>query len=107
MTTSRLDTFRAMVARSPGNALARFGLATEALKEGLFAEAEEHLTAYLAAYEDEGRGFAHLAEARLALGRRPEARDALRRGVEAAQRAGHPGLAAELTQRLDDLEDSA
>lgn len=107
MTATRLDTFRAMVARSPGNALARFGLANEALKLGLHAEAEEHLRAYLASYDDEGNGFGRHAEALLALGRRDEAAAALRLGIAAAGRAGHPSLAAELTDRLHDLEDSA
>ena len=32
---SKLETFRAMVAKSPENALARFGLANEAMKSGL------------------------------------------------------------------------
>ena len=48
--SSRLETFRAMVAQHPDNVLARFGLANEALKEGLHAEAAEQLRAYLAAY---------------------------------------------------------
>ena len=59
--SSRLETFRAMVAQHPDNVLARFGLANEALKEGLHAEAAEQLRAYLAAYDDEGNGYGRLA----------------------------------------------
>jgi len=33
--TSKLETFRAMVAKNPDNVLARFGLANEAMKAGL------------------------------------------------------------------------
>ncbi len=102
---ARLESFRAMVARDPRNALARFGLANEASKLGFHAEAAEHLTAYLASYEDEGNGYGRLASALEALGRVDEAKDALRRGIEASQRFGHPGMANEFSARLDELED--
>lgn len=104
MTPSRLDTFRAMVARNPANVLARFGLANEAMKSGLHAEAEEHLRAYLGAYDDEGNGYQRHAEVLVALGRTAEAREALQRGIDAAHRFGHPGMASELTDRLEALE---
>ena len=52
---SKLETFRAMVAKNPENALARFGLANEAMKSGLFAEAVEQLEAYHARYDDDRR----------------------------------------------------
>jgi tetratricopeptide (TPR) repeat protein len=93
-----------MVAKSPGNALAHFGLANEAGKEGLFEEAVEHYTLYLARYDDEGNGWQRMAEALEQLGRIDDARDALRRGTEASARFGHPGMAAELAERLASLE---
>lgn len=107
MTSPRLDNFRAMVAKSPANALARFGLANELLKAELWSEAAQHLRVYLAAYDDEGNGYGRLAQACEALGMHDEARDALRRGIAAAERFGHTGMASELAGRLDDLEDSA
>ena len=100
---SRLDTMRAMVARAPDNALARFGLANELLKAGAWAEAAEQLEHYLARYDDEGNGWGRLAEAYAASGREDDARAALRRGVDASYRFGHVGMAAELEGRLDDL----
>jgi predicted Zn-dependent protease len=103
--SSRLDAFRAMVAKNPANALARFGLANEALKEGLHAEAAEHLERYLAMHADEGNAYGRLAEAYLALGRGEEARAALEQGVEAARRNGHPGMAAEFEARLEEMEE--
>jgi len=105
MNDQKLDTFRAMVARNPANPLARFGLANELLKAGLHAEAVEHLRAYLAAYDDEGNGWSRLAEALEATGDRPGAGDALRRGIEASHRFGHPSMANELSARLEELED--
>jgi predicted Zn-dependent protease len=100
---SKLDTFRAMVAKSPNNALARFGLANEAMKAGLHDEAAAQLEAYLGLYDDEGNGWQRLAECRIALGRDDEAREALTRGIAAARRFGHGGLAAELEERLEEI----
>lgn len=103
---SKLDVFRAMVAKDPENPLARFGLANEAIKAGLHAEAIEHLQAYLARYDDEGNGWGRLGESLAAVGRSDEARDALRRGIEASQRFGHPGMANELGARLEELDEA-
>lgn len=105
MTNPRLDTFRAMVARDPANPLARFGLANEALKAGLHEEAREHLVAYLGAHDDEGNGYGRLAESLVALGRVDEARAALRQGIAASHRFGHPSMAAEFEARLEELDD--
>jgi predicted Zn-dependent protease len=100
---SRLDAMRAMVARAPDNAIARFGLANELLKAREWAEAAEQLERYLAAFDDEGNGWGRLAEAYVALGRTDEAREALRKGVAASHRFAHGGMADELEARLDEL----
>jgi predicted Zn-dependent protease len=104
MTSSRLEMMRAMVAKNPSNALARFGLANEALKAQLYEEASEQLRLYLAAHEDEGNGYGRLAEALVQLGKVDEARAALRDGIEASRRFGHPGMVNEFEARLDELE---
>ena len=98
---NRIDTFRNMVAKNPDNALARFGLANEALKQGLWEEAHEQLVAYLAMYDDEGNGWGRLAEALEKLGRTDEARAALQKGIAASHRFGHGSMAAELEERLE------
>ena len=98
---TRIDTFRQMVAKNPGNALARFGLANEAMKEGFWDEAREQLEAYLQLYDDEGNGWSRLAEALERLGRVDEAREALNKGIAASRRFGHAGMAAELEERLE------
>ena len=95
---------RALVAKNPSNALARFGLANEALKAQLYEEAAEHLRVYLDRHDDEGNAYGRLAEALVHLGRVDEARGALRRGIETSHRFGHPGMAAEFEARLEELE---
>jgi tetratricopeptide (TPR) repeat protein len=103
--SSRLEAFRAMVAKNPANALARFGLANEALKAGALEEARENYEAYLAAADDEGNAYGKLGEVLIALGRTADARERFRQGIEAARRFGHPGMASELEARLEELED--
>ena len=104
MTPSRLETFRAMVTRSPGNALARFGLANEAYKERLYEEARENYEAYLAASDDEGNAYGKLAEVLQSLGRPGDARAAYVRGIDAARRFGHPGMVNEFEARIEELD---
>jgi predicted Zn-dependent protease len=106
VTNPKLDAFRGMVAKNPNNALARFGLANEAMKAGAWQEAAEQLTAYLAMHDDEGNAYGRLAEALVKLGRGDEARDALGKGIAAANRFGHPGMAAEFEARLEELDDA-
>jgi predicted Zn-dependent protease len=104
MTSPRLDAMRAMVAKNPSNALARFGLANEAMKAQLYDEAVEQLRIYLASHDDEGNGYGRLADALAHLGQIDEAREALHRGVEAARRFGHPSMANEFEARLEELK---
>ena len=104
MVNPKLETFRAMVRKNPDNALARFGLANEALKAGEWEEAREQLEMYLASHDDEGNGYGRLAEALVHLDRGEEAKDVLRRGIEAALRFGHPTMAGEFEARIEELE---
>mgnify|MGYP003578418686 FL=1 len=100
---SKIETFRAMVAKNPSNPLAHFGLANEAMKEGFWEEARAHYELYLAGHDDEGNAYGRLAEAYERHGRNEEARAMLYKGIEAAKRFGHPGMADELEMRLDEL----
>lgn len=100
---ARLRTFRAMVEKNPGNVLARFGLANEAAKAGLDEEALTHYQAYLASYDDEGNGWARVAELLARMGRRDEAVEALKKGIDASYRFGHTGMAGELEEKLEEL----
>ena len=105
-TNARLEALRQLVAKNPANAAARFGLANEALKVGLHEEAREQLVAYLGLHDDEGNAWGRLADALERLGRMDEAKDALRSGIAASHRFGHPGMASEFEARLEELEGS-
>ncbi len=93
-----------MLAKDPTHALAQFGLANELVKAESFGEAREVLTSYLSAHDDQGSGYRLLAQSCERLGLTHEARDAYRLGVQAANRHGHPGMAQEFEDRLDDLD---
>lgn len=103
---SRVDALRAMVAKNPEHALARFGLANELMKGGEAAEAVTHYAAYLERYDDEGNGWGRYAEALVQVGRTADAVAALERGIAASHRFGHGGMAAELEARLEEVQDA-
>ena len=79
---SRIDIFEQMLASDPGNTAVLFGLAKEYEKAGRDDKLIETLNRYLEASEDEGNAFGMLA-------------GAYERGIETAQRHGHPGMAEE------------
>lgn len=93
-----------MLAKDPTHALAQFGLANELVKAESFSEARDVLVTYLAANDDQGSAYRLLAQSCEKLGQLDEARSAYRRGMEAANRHGHPGMAQEFEDRLDDLD---
>ena len=100
MTASRIDIFKQMLATDPANTTVLFGLAKEYEKAGRDEELIETLNRYLEAAEDEGNAFGMLAAAYERTGQRDKARDAYQRGIETAQRHGHPGMAEEYRMTL-------
>ncbi|HSG49792.1 MAG TPA: tetratricopeptide repeat protein [Longimicrobiales bacterium] len=102
---SRVQSLRAMLAARPADARLRFGLALEYLREGALEEAVAELRTYLAAASDEGNAWGRLGAALAELGRAAEAREAYEAGILAAERHGHPTMAEEFRQALEELED--
>jgi predicted Zn-dependent protease len=100
MNASRIDIFKQMLATDPANTTVLFGLAKEYEKAGRDEELIETLNRYLEAAEDEGNAFGMLAAAYERTGQRDKARDAYQRGIETAQRHGHPGMAEEYRMTL-------
>jgi predicted Zn-dependent protease len=97
---SRIDLFEKMLVSDPGNTSVLFGLAKEYEKAGLDEKLVETLSRYLEASEDEGNAFGMLAGAYERMGQRDKAREAYQRGIETAQRHGHPGMAEEYRMTL-------
>jgi predicted Zn-dependent protease len=103
--TNRIELFEQMLTADPGNTSVLFGLAKEYEKAGRDQDLVEALTRYLANVDDEGNAFGMLAAAYERLGKRDKAREAYERGIETAQRHGHPGMAEEYRMTLGNYED--
>ncbi|MBX6362655.1 MAG: hypothetical protein IRZ00_02195 [Gemmatimonadetes bacterium] len=104
MASSRIDALRAMLERNPGDGRLRFALAVEYEKAGRWEAVVEELRQYLDGTDDQGNAWGRLGRALRELGRSAEAREAYERGAEAARRHGHPGMAAEFEEILEDWE---
>jgi len=100
MSDSRIQIFEQMLATDPANTVVLFGLAKEYEKAGRDEELIATLNRYLEAADDEGNAFGMLAGAYERTGQRDKARDAYQRGIETAQRHGHPGMAEEYRMTL-------
>lgn len=99
----RIETLRRMVEARPNDPRARFGLALEYERQERWQEAVEELRVYLAGAQDEGNAYGRLARALRRLGRDDDARAAYRDGIEAAYRHGHPTMAGEFEDELDEM----
>lgn len=100
MANSRIELFKQMLASDPGNTSVLFGLAKEYEKAGQNEELIETLIRYLENYDDEGNAFGMLASAYERLGQHDQAKNAYERGIETAQRHGHPGMAEDYRMTL-------
>jgi predicted Zn-dependent protease len=94
-TESRIQLFEQMLSTDPANTAVLFGLAKEYEKAGRDEELIDTLNRYLQAADDEGNAFGMLAAAYERTGQKDKAREAYQRGIETAQRHGHPGMAEE------------
>ena len=97
---NRLELFEQMLASDPANTSVLFGLAKEYEKAGRYDDVIAILNRYLEKVDDEGNAFGMLASAYERLGQRDKAREAYERGIETAQRHGHPGMAEEYRMTL-------
>ncbi len=104
MENPRIDALRRMVETDPNDPRLRFGLALEYEKLGRWEQVVEELRNYLALADDQGNAWGRLGAALRRLGREQEARDAYGRGVQAATRHGHPGMAAEFEEILQEWD---
>ena len=98
------ERFEALLAAGKDNALLRFSLGLHYLNAGDAARAAAHLRAAVGHDRDYSAAWKLLGRALAQTGARPEAQDAFRQGIEAANRKGDKQAAKEMTVFLRRLE---
>ena len=101
MSQSRIDIFEQMLVADPSNSAVLFGLAKEYEKAGDDSKLIETIERYLAAADDEGNAYGMLAGAYERTNQPDKARAAYERGVEVSMAHGHPGMAEDYRQILE------
>lgn len=101
MSEERIAVLRKMAEAKPDDPRPRFGLALEFEKAGRWDDVVQTLHDYLQRADDEGNAWGRLGAALRHLDRDDEAKEAYRKGVEAATRHGHPTMAGEFEDVLD------
>ena len=91
------------VAKNPGDAFGRYGLAMECLKTGDSVAAEEHFKQLLGVHPEYVAGYFQYGQMLAKLGRVDDARKTLTEGVSQATRAGEEHARQELQAALDEL----
>lgn len=102
--STAIEEFESLVNHNPNNAMARYMLANECFKAGMYEKVVEQINAYLRLQEDQGAAYRMLAHSLEKLRRLDEARQAYENGIQQALKHGHPGMADEFRQALEELE---
>lgn len=99
----RIAVLKQMVDKMPGDPFPRYGLAMEHKSRGEQELAATLFAELLGKFPDYTPAYLHAGGSLIALGRRPEAADVFRRGIEACRRKGDHHALGELQGALDDL----
>jgi tetratricopeptide (TPR) repeat protein len=99
----RIATFKTFIQRSPADPFPRYGLAMEHKGRGELAEAWAAFEELLARFPDYVPTYLMAGGTLVALGRRDEASDVYRRGLEAAAKKGDQHALRELESALAEL----
>ena len=105
MSNSRIEQLKTLINRDPHNPLGRYGLANELFKSELYEDAIVEINEYLKLKDDEGAVYRMLAECYVRTGKIEEAKQSYQKGVEAANRHGHPSMAEEFEEALEFLDE--
>ncbi len=105
MSNPRIEQLKVLIDKDPNNPLGRYGLANELFKSELFEDAIIEINEYLKLKDDEGAVYRMLAECYVKTGNIEEAKQTYQKGVEAANRHGHPSMAEEFEEALEFLDE--
>ena len=105
MTNPRIEQLKILKMKDPSNPLGRYGLANEYYKSEMYQEAIEEIEEYLQLKDDEGAVYRMLAECYLRTGNTENAKEAYAKGIEAANRHGHPSMAEEFEEAIEFLDE--
>jgi predicted Zn-dependent protease len=100
----RIATFKSFIARAPKDPFPRYGLAMEHKSRGELAEAWTAFVDLLDHFPDYVPTYLMAGGTLVALGRRDEAADVYRRGIDVASRKGDAHARGELESALHDLQ---
>lgn len=104
MPASRIETLKKMAEENPSDPRPLFGLALEYERAGRWEAVATTLRAYLKlAGDDQGNAYGRLAHALREMGRDDEARDVYEKGIQAAYRHGHPTMAMEFEEIVQEM----
>jgi Tfp pilus assembly protein PilF len=101
MPNNRLEALKAMVALKPADSFSRYGLAMEYRNAGDSEAAVEEFRKLIAADPGYAYAYFHAGQTLERMGRKDEARDLYRQGMDAAQRKGDGHAQSELQGALD------
>jgi predicted Zn-dependent protease len=99
----RIATFKSFISRSPADPFPRYGLAMEHKGQGQLDEAWTVFSELLAQFPDYVPTYLMAGGTLVALGRRDEAADVYRRGIEVSGRRGDSHARGELESALAEL----
>jgi tetratricopeptide (TPR) repeat protein len=99
----RIATFQSFIARAPADPFPRYGLAREYKTRGDLAAAWTAFSELVDQFPDYVPTYLMAGGTLSALGRRDEAADIYRRGIEVATRRGDPHARGELEAALNEI----
>jgi tetratricopeptide (TPR) repeat protein len=99
----RIATFKSFIARTPGDPFPRYGLAMEYKGRGDLEAAWTVFTELLSQFPDYVPTYLMAGGTLVGLGRRDEAADVYRRGIEVATRRGDAHARGELETALGEI----
>ena len=105
MSNSRIEQLKTLINKDPNNPLGRYGLANELFKSELYEDAIIQINEYLKLKDDEGAVYRMMAECYVRTGNIEKAKQSYGKGVEAANRHGHPSMAEEFEEALEFLDE--